>query len=150
MSFSRSISAATLLLVLAGCVSVPSAQHRSQRQAAYAAAAGAPVSNFRFFTTLYSWEPLSEDQLVVYTRPREAWLLDLAGCQNLLYTNSIALTSSLDQVSVNFDKVLTQNANFPCTISRIRPVHLDGLKMAIEKRVIRSEPRTPASNAPAH
>ena len=64
-------------LLLAGCCQrlvVPSAQ--SQREAAYAAAAGAPVKSFRFFN-LYSWEPLGDSQLVVYTRPNEAWLLEV-------------------------------------------------------------------------
>ena len=43
--------------VLAACSSVPYAQHMRERQAAYAAAAGAPVRHFDFFT-LYSWESL--------------------------------------------------------------------------------------------
>lgn len=128
-------------LVLAGCASLPSQQHRSERQAAYLAAAGAPVGNFTF-ASFYSWEPLTEKQLVVYTRPSQAWLLDLYGCQNLLYSDSIALTSNLNQVSTKFDQVLTQRGYVPCTISQIRPVNLKLMRAAAEqKRVIRSEPR---------
>ena len=149
MSVTRWILPAALLLMIAGCATAPSAQHRADRRAAYEAAAGAPVPHFRFAASLYSWEPLSDDELVVYTRPTRAWLLNLAGCQNLLFTNFIGLTSNLNQVSVNFDQVLTAHANFPCTISQIRPLDLKGLNTATEKREIRSEPRPPSANSPA-
>lgn len=146
MSAIRSLIVLILLLLLAGCASVQNERHRNERQTAYLAAAGAPVGNF-VFTSLYSWEPLSETQLVVYTRPGQAWLLDLFGCQNLLFSNSIGLTSNLNQVSANFDKVLTQYGEVPCTISRIRPVDVKGMRaVAEEKRQIRSEPRKPAAN----
>lgn len=121
------LSVAGLLALLAGCSSVPYAQRASQRQAAYAAAAGAPVRSFRFFS-LYSWEPLGRDQLAVYTRPNEAWLLDVGGCTDLEFTNAIGLTSNLHEVSVRFDKVLTGRRDFPCTIERIRPVDVAKLK----------------------
>jgi hypothetical protein len=150
MSVIRSLILLVALLVLAGCASVPSAQHRSERQAAYLAAAGSPVSNFTF-SNFYSWEPLSEKQLLVYTRPTQAWLLDLFGCQNLLYSNSIGLTSNLNQVSARFDNVLTQRGYVPCTISQIRPVDVKRMRAtAEEKRSIRSEPRSAPVNAATH
>ncbi|KRF01925.1 hypothetical protein ASG87_10490 [Frateuria sp. Soil773] len=118
---------AGLLALLAACSGVPRAQQDSQRQAAYAAAAGAPVRSFRFFT-LYSWEPLGRDRLAVYTRPNEAWLLDVGGCTDLEFTQAIGLTSNLHEVSVGFDKVLTGRRDFPCTIRQIRPVDVAKLK----------------------
>lgn len=146
MPVTRWVLPATILLMLAGCASRPSAQYRADRRAAYEQAAGAPVSNFSFGNSLYSWEPLSDDELVVYTRPTRAWLLNLAGCRDLEFTNTIGLTSNLNQVSVNFDSVLTERAQFPCTISQIRPVDLKGMKAATEKRQIKSEPRPSATN----
>jgi hypothetical protein len=124
--------------LLAGCASVPLAQ----RQAAYAAAAGAPVNSFRFFTPLWSWEPLGPDQVVIYTRPKEAWLLDVPGCTELPFAKAIGLTSNLNQVSINFDKVVIDRNTFPCTIHRIRPVDVGKLKaVQQEQRKIESEPR---------
>lgn len=150
MSVIRPLIVLFLLAMLAGCVGIPNGQHRSERQAAYLAAAGAPVGHFNF-TGFYSWEPLSETQLVVYTRPTEAWLLDLFGCQNLLYSNSIGLTSNLNQVSATFDKVLTLRGDVPCTISRIRPVDVKRMKAAAEqRRQIHSEPRAASASQPAH
>jgi hypothetical protein len=135
MSKSPLIPAGALMLGLlcAGCSSVPYAQRASERQAAYAAAAGAPVRSFNFFN-LYSWEPLSDTQLAVYTQPNKAWLLDLGGCQDLLFVNSIGLTSNINQVMVGFDKVLTGRLNFPCTITQIRPVDVKRLKLAQQKQ----------------
>jgi len=135
MSKSPLIPAGALMLGLlcAGCSSVPYAQRMSERQAAYAAAAGAPVRSFNFFS-LYSWEPLSDTELAVYTQPNKAWLLDLGGCQDLLFVNSIGLTSSINQVMVGFDKVLTGRRNFPCTITQIRPIDVKSLKLAQQKQ----------------
>ncbi len=148
--FIRTLIVLPLLLLLAGCAGVATQRHRSERQAEYLAATGAPVGNFTF-TSLYSWEPLTGTQLVVYTRPTQAWLLDLYGCQNLLFSNSIALTSNINQVSANFDKVLTLRGDVPCTISRIRPVDVQGMRAAAaEKRLIRSAPRQGASDGSAH
>ncbi len=142
MSMIRILLATTLAAMLAACASAPHAQRTSERQAAYAAAAGAPVRHFRFFS-LYSWEPLSDSQLAVYTKPNEAWLLDLGGdCQDLAFVNSIGLTSNLNQVMVGFDRVLTGRRNFPCTISQIRPVDVKSLKaVQQQQRLIKSEPR---------
>jgi len=142
MSMIRILLVTMLAAMLAACASAPYAQRTSERQAAYAAAAGAPVRHFRFFS-LYSWEPLSDSQLAVYTKPNEAWLLDLGGdCQDLVFVNSIGLTSNLNQVMVGFDRVLTGRGNFPCTISQIRPVDVKSLKaVQQQQRLIKSEPR---------
>ncbi|EIL93528.1 DUF6491 family protein [Rhodanobacter spathiphylli] len=135
MDKSLLIPAAALLLAMVtpGCSSVPYAQRVQQRQVAYTAAAGAPVRSFTYFS-LYSWEPLSDTELAVYTRPNQAYLLDLGGCQDLMFTNAIGLTSNINQVMVGFDKVLTRSRNFPCTITGIRPVDVKSMKIAQEKQ----------------
>lgn len=141
-----------MVALLTACSSVPYTQRMQQRQAAYAAAAGTPVRSFRFFT-LYSWEPLSDTQLAVYTRPNQAWLLDVqSGCQNLSFTNGIGLTSSVNEVSARFDKVLTGRRYIPCIITQIRPIDLATLKVEQEaQRKIDAEPRQPdqPSSGPA-
>jgi hypothetical protein len=133
-------------LGLAACSSVPYALRLSERQAAFAAAAGAPVNSFRFYNSLWSWEPLGRDQLVVYTRPQQAFLLDAGGCLDLEYTNAIGLTSSFGEVSVGFDKLLTGRRDMPCTITRIRPIDVKRLKATREQqRKIETEPRSATS-----
>lgn len=132
--------------LLTACSSVPYTQRQQQRQAAYTAAAGAPVKSFHFFN-LWSWEPLSESQLVIYTRPNRAWLLDLDGrCQNLEFTNAIGLTSSSGEVMVRFDKVRVGRGYIPCTIMQIRPVDVKRLRIEQEaQRKINAQPRIPAA-----
>lgn len=71
---------------------------------------------------------------MVYTRPKETWLLDVPGCLGLPFAHAIGLTSNLHQVSVHFDKVLTGRNNLPCTIQRIRPVDVGKLKAVQRER----------------
>ncbi|WP_201316048.1 DUF6491 family protein [Dyella sp. EPa41] len=116
------ILGAALLLGACARVGQEYTARLNARQQAYAAAAGTPVQSFHYFT-LWSWEPLSDDQLAVYTRANEAWLLDLDGkCHNLQFTNHIGLTSSVSEVSARFDRVITGGADAPCFIKQIRPV----------------------------
>lgn len=134
------------LAALAACSTVPRAEREAQRRADYVAAAGPKQDSFRFFNHLWSWEPLGNDLLVVYTRPNEAWLLTVSGCMNLEYTNAIGLTSNIHEVSVGLDKVYTDSGNFPCFIDAIRPVDVKQLKAAQEqRRTIEERPREAAS-----
>lgn len=130
-----------LATTLGACSTVPYAQRQAQRQAAYAAAAGAPVRSFHFYN-LYSWEPLGNSQVAVYTQANRAWLLDLGLCQNLEFANAIGLTSFGGDVSVNFDKVLAGRGYPPCFITKIRPVDVATLKLEQQaQRKIDAEPR---------
>jgi hypothetical protein len=145
----RKLCPLVAVLALAACSSVPYAQRQATRLAEYTAVAGPPVTSFRFFT-LYSWEPLDERTLAVYTRPNEAWLLQLGGgCPGLAFTPAIGLTSNLNQVSVRFDQVLTGRNQFPCTITGIRPLDIRRMKAARqERRTINAQPRS--AHAPAN
>jgi hypothetical protein len=137
-----------LALCVAACSSVPYAQRLQQRQQAYSAAAGAPVRSFRLLLggDIYSWEPLSDTQLVIYTQPSKAYLLDVWPCNNLTFTNAIGLTSFASEVQTGFDKVLTGRPYIPCIIKQIRLIDLARFKLAQEsQRHIDSVPR---GNAP--
>jgi len=144
------LTSVALAGLLASCSRVPYAQRQQQRQAAYAAAAGPAVRHFHF-VTLYSWEPLGDKQVVIYTRPNEAWLLDLGGgCPELEYTPTIGLTSMFNEVSINFDKILIKRGYFPCTITQIRPVDMARLKIEQQaQRKIDNQPRVQSSPAGA-
>lgn len=139
-------------VLLAACESVPYAQRLQQRQQAYTTAAGAPVRSFRlvFGEQIYSWEPLSDTQLVIYTLPSKAYLLDVWPCNNLTFTNFIGLTSFASEVQTGFDKVLTGRPYIPCIIKQIRPVNLAQFKLEqANQRHIDSVPRDNAGNPSA-
>ena len=150
MAAKHLLAAVAVVAALGGCTRVGKdyTSRMEARQQAYVAAAGDPVNSFHYFS-LWSWEPLSNTQLAVYTRPNQAWLVDVQdNCQNLWFTNSIGLTSNASQVSVHFDKVLTGRAYIPCIIMQIRPVDLARLKVEQQaQRKIDAEPRQPEQPA---
>ena len=100
----------------------------------YRAHAGEPVRDFRYYGQLNGWTSLGDSALAVWTRPSEAWLLDLSGpCQDLDYTPAIGLTSTMSRVSARFDRVLVRSRssiNIPCHISRIRPLDVAAVREA--------------------
>jgi hypothetical protein len=150
MSTKRVMAAALIAILLAACSSVPIAQRTQQRQQAYNAAAGAPIRSFRFMTRIWSWEPLSDTQLVVYTVPNTAYLLDVWSCPNLPWAQAIGLTSTFRMVSVNFDKVLAGRPYVPCVITKIRPINLAQLKIEQQaQREVDLQPRDNGGNAAA-
>ena len=136
-SLPRSLAGWVLAGLLTACASLPSAQSMQQRQTAYVAAAGTPVRSFRLVpgASVYSWEPLSDTELVVYTRPTTAYLLDTWPCSGLAFTNGIGFTSFAEEVSVGFDQVLTTRGYLPCAIKQIRP--LDLARFKLEKKALR-------------
>lgn len=151
MSKLRMLALVCLSVLLAACESVHYAQRLQQRQQAYASAAGAPVRSFRliFGEQIYSWEPLSDTQLVIYTLPSKAYLLDVWPCNNLTFTNFIGLTSFASEVQTGFDKVLTGRPYIPCIIKQIRPIDLAKFKLEQKsQRHIDSVPRDNDGDAP--
>lgn len=150
MKHLRILAWLALPMALGACASLSGHPSDQQRRADYEAAAGPAQNSFRFFGSLWSWESLGTDRVVVYARPNEAWLLDVPGCIDLPFTNTIGLTSNLHRVSVGFDKVLAGRGDFgvkgrggvPCTITRIRPVDVARLKQAqVERRTVQEKPR---------
>ena len=130
----KSIAALLASLLLAACATTGMSD--GQKAALYEANAGEPVRSFRFFGRLHSWTALGDDAVVVWTRPREAWLLDLSGaCPDLAFSHAIAVTSSMNTVHVNFDKVrpitgTSPSMTVPCHIRQIRPLDVGAIRDA--------------------
>ena len=95
--------AATLL---AGCATGPKLS-TTEKLALYRDHAGEPVKDFRYFGTLNGWSPLGDAALAVWTKPSEAYLLELSGrCPDLEYAMAISITQFGNRVSARFDDVL--------------------------------------------
>jgi hypothetical protein len=120
-------------LALASCASTPSMSD-DQKLALYRAHAGAPVSGFHYFGRFDSWTDIGDQAVAIWTRPSEAWLLELSGpCSGLEFTPVIGVTSQIGVVSAHFDSVLVRNNgmhDFPCTIQTIRPLDTKAIKQA--------------------
>jgi hypothetical protein len=118
-----SLIAATLLF--AACATNRTERTAEQLQR-YLDAAGEPVPSFRYFS-FHAWTPLGKDYLAVWTKPREAWLIQLMPlCHDLEFAHSIALTSSLNRVYARFDKIIVRD--YTCRIQAIRPIDVTRLR----------------------
>ena len=147
MAMNRLMIGLACIASLAACATTPTAP--SAQLAMYQAHAGASVPSFRYLGRLDSWESLGDRTIAVWTRPHEAWLLELSGpCNGLDYTPVIGLTSQVGQVSAGFDKVLVKDpANFgiPCLIQTIRPLDVRAIEAEQKQRREAKGPVPPAA-----
>ena len=128
----RLLAAALLCCSLAACAT-DGRLGSAERLELYRAHAGPPQNDMQLFGSLNGWNELGDRALAVWTRPSEAYLLELTGpCQNLPYAQAIGLTSRAGRVSARFDKVLVQGggpgAGFPCHIASIRRLDVKALR----------------------
>src|SRR4051812_40630017 len=124
-------------LACAGC-STWSRMPPDAKLALYVAHAGAPVDDFPLLGRLDNWESLGREALVVWTRPRQAWLLELYGpCDGLDFSTAIGLTDHAGRVEAGLDSVLVSHpapVQLPCRIRTIRPVDTAALRGAEKAR----------------
>lgn len=149
-----------LLLGLAACSSSGPRATDAERLAFYEAHAGEPVNSFRMFGRLHGWTSLGTEALTVWTRPNEAFLLNVTPCQDLPFAHTITISNFANTVSARFDTVtpigagVSQNARFPCRITQIRPIDVKALNQTREKlREAHTEARaeeTPAEGPSAN
>lgn len=117
----------------AACATTPSLRD-AEKRALYEAHAGAPVDGFRYRGSINGWTPLGDEALVVWSRPSEAWLLELSGpCPDLDFARAISLTNTIGKVSARFDKVVVlgrDTVDIPCVIRQIRPLDIKAVRQA--------------------
>ena len=116
-----------LALVLGACSSTPRMTD-AERLAFYEAHAGEPVRSFRLFGRINGWTRVNNNAIVVWTRPSEAWLLDLNPCADLQFASAITISHFASTVTARFDTVtphgpgVSRVGQFPCRILQIRPL----------------------------
>jgi len=152
-------AAAAILALLGGCATSSSATNPSagagtaaqqQALARYLAYAGPPIQSFTWLGRFYSFEPLSKDQLVVYTTPNDAYLLKVSPpCDLRFVINAIGITSTASTVYARLDSVTINSAGtgpgpWRCPIDEIR--RIDYKRMRADQRAQAQNP--PPSAAP--
>ena len=125
MSCSKLSGRAAWLLIaaalLAACSGIPLRQREAAERSRFEAYAGKPVDHFTWLTRYDGWEPISPDQLVVWTNINDAYLITVfRPCTNLMFARRIGLTSTADSVYAHFDSVRAEG--WRCIIDTIRPV----------------------------
>ncbi|WDS36317.1 DUF6491 family protein [Pseudoxanthomonas sp.] len=147
LSFS---AAAVLSLLGAGCATT--GLTNAQELDLYRAHAGEPVKSFTFFGQLNGWAPLGDTALAVWTRPGQAFLLELPGrCLDLDSAPAITVTNQGSRVYARFDDVLVlgglhNSFRMPCRIDTIRPLDVKALRQA--QKSLREAKATERSGAP--
>lgn len=127
---------AALAAMAAGCATGGGLLREQQTLALYQEHAGEPVPSFRFLGRINSWTPLGDSAVAIWTRPSEAWLLELnAPCQDLTFSDRIALSSSMNTVYARFDRVTPLAPGrsmpaLPCHIQTIRPLDVPAIRAA--------------------
>jgi hypothetical protein len=125
MTCSRSLLRCAWLLVaaalLASCSGIPLEKREAAERARFEAYAGKPVDHFTWLTRYEGWEPISRNQLVVWTGINQAYLITVfSPCTDLMFARRIGLTSTTDTVYAHFDSVRAEG--WHCIIDTIRPV----------------------------
>ncbi|CAN5602860.1 DUF6491 family protein [soil metagenome] len=129
----RRLSTLACLLALAGCAS-GTGLREDAKLALYRSHAGAPVDHFRYHGRINGWTPLGDGAIALWTRPGEAWLLDLHGpCPDIAYAPAISVSHQNGRVSARFDRVLARGGgatDIPCFIREIRPLDVKAILQA--------------------
>ena len=107
-----------------------------EKLALYRAHAAAPVQSFRYLSRVDGWTALGDSALAIWTRPSEAYLLEIDGpCPELDFAHAIGLTSQSGTVHARFDRVIPRTSAggpqpMPCNIRQIRRLDVKALKSA--------------------
>ena len=117
-------------LATAGCASYRMSD--ADRLELYRTHAGAPINNFHYFGSYESWTSLGDSALAVWTRPKQAYLLELMGtCPGLDFARAISVSHQMGTVSARFDKVTVlgePTPTIPCQIREIRPLDVGAIR----------------------
>jgi len=117
--------------LLASCSGIPLKQREAAERNRFEAYAGKPVDHFTRLTHYDGWEPISRNELVVWTDINQAYLITVfSPCTDLMFARRIGVTSSANTVYAHFDAVRADG--WRCQIDTIRPV--DYLRMQHDQR----------------
>jgi Family of unknown function (DUF6491) len=129
------------VMVLAGCSSggIPKHEDEAQVRARFGAYAGEPIDRMTWMGQYYSWEPIGENQLVVFTTPSDAYLLKVSGpCTDLKFATSIGLTSTGSTVYSRLDSVKVRH--WRCPIAEIRRVDYKRMRADMRAEADKAKP----------
>ncbi len=150
------MSSLLVALSAAGCAS-NGALRDADRLALYRANAGEPVDSIQYSGSYNGWSPLGDGTMALWTRPSQAWLVEVyEPCADLDYATTIGIRSIGGRLSARFDRIhVSNNGLIPleCTIKEIRPLDVKAIRAAEKdaraKRQVEAAPDAPSSAAPS-
>jgi hypothetical protein len=133
MRSSIRVLGASSLLLLSACASQLT-MPEAERLALYRNHAGEPVDSIVYLGGYDGWTPLGDGALALWTRPNEAWLVQLqAPCSDLDFADTIGFRADGGRLSARLDRIyVSNNALIPlsCTIQEIRPLDVKAVRAA--------------------
>lgn len=107
--------------LLTACSGIPLRQRDAAERNRFEAYAGKPVDHFTWLTSYDGWEPISRNQLVVWTDINRPYLITVfQPCTDLMFARRIGLTPTADTVYAHFDSVRVEG--WRCIIDTIQPI----------------------------
>ena len=120
-----------------GAITAAPATAQERALERYSAYAGRPVKSFTWLGHFDSWEPLGKDHLLVYTKPNEAYLLEVSGpCDVRFVSGPVGISSANSTVYAGLDSITVRSGvagTWQCTIDEIRPLDVHGMKAALRR-----------------
>lgn len=109
----------------------------AERLALYRANAGEPVDSIYVPGHYNGWTPLDDGAFALWTRPSQAWLIELYGpCTDIGYVDNIRIEQPTGRLTARFDRIhVGGNGLMPlqCTIREIRPLDIKAIRAAEKK-----------------
>lgn len=125
--------ASLVALAVSGCVST-GAMKDDDRLALYRSHAGESVDSIQYTGSYSGWTPLSDGAFALWTRPSQAWLVELySPCSEIDYADTIGFRDTNGRLSARFDQVYVGSHSLipiSCTIKEIRPLDVKAIRAA--------------------
>ena len=121
MKYGLSFFMLVLMALGATCVQAQTRETQQRNLERYLPFTGAPIDEFSFWS-LYQWELVGPDKVVVWSTVKNAYLLTvMQPCSKLEWARAIGVTSNQRHVvSRTFDFVTVDGER--CKIAQIRPI----------------------------
>jgi hypothetical protein len=124
------------LFAVSGCSGTIARMKSDHDRLEYSEFAGEPIDSFTAFD-IDSWEPVSRNQLVVWTGVNDAYLLTVwKSCHDLMFTDRVAVNRTGNSVT-RLDSVVVRGER--CPIEDIRAVDIKRMKET--RAALRAKPQ---------
>ena len=115
------LTLALVAAVASGCASGLSRSSGDRVLERYEPYIGEPIRGFTAFR-MQSWQPVSRNQLILWTSINDAYLLTVSNnCPELMFTDTVRVTSTASNIST-LDQVLVRGDR--CLIQKIQPIDI--------------------------
>ncbi len=129
----------------------------AERLSLYRAHAGEAVDGIQYTGHYNGWTPLGDGVFALWTRPSQAWLVELySPCNEIDYADTIGFRDTNGRLSARFDHVYVSSHGLipiSCTIKEIRPLDVKAIRVAEKdaraRRQVEDSPVAPVPEASA-